>query len=288
MRPINLIPPEQRRASDGALRTGPAVYLIVGTLAVLLIGIVALVVTSNQVGEREHEVAQLTVEKDAATAKAQQLSAYISFNQVAEQRTATIAQLADQRFDWVRVIRELSLTLPGDVYLTLLQGSAGGGAGGEGISGGVSGPSLTLIGCASGQAGVAGFIATVKQIDGVTRIGLNSSAVAEEKIESASGPAGDVCAQSGKAVFQMVVAFDEAPPSPDSLGALDEVGSTEEGQSSEGGSAEGEAESDSEGESSEGGAEGAPTEPGAAETETAPEASGTSTQASTATTGATG
>ena len=42
-----------------------------------------------------------------------------------EQRAATIASLADSRFDWQRVMHELALILPGDVWLTNLSGTAG-------------------------------------------------------------------------------------------------------------------------------------------------------------------
>ncbi len=52
MRPINLIPKEQRRSHGDVARTGPLAYLIVGALGVLLIGVVMLVLTSNQISDR--------------------------------------------------------------------------------------------------------------------------------------------------------------------------------------------------------------------------------------------
>jgi Tfp pilus assembly protein PilN len=282
MRPINLIPPEERRSTGAALRTGPFPYVLVGTLAILLAGIVAFILTSNQVSERESEIAALQTQKAAATAKAESLSAYTSFNQVAEQRTKTVSELADGRFDWVRVIRQLSLVLPGQVYLTGLNGSAGGGVGESGNSG-ITGPSLTLGGCASGQQGVAEFITALKQIDGVTRVELNDSALTQgnAKAAKAAGP----CSQGGMAIFQMVVAFDGAPPSPDSTPVIPEeteAPEAEGGAGEESGSESSESSSSEEGESSEG--EGRPTEPGTSETES----SSTSAQASPTTTEAAG
>ncbi|MFT3863539.1 MAG: hypothetical protein QM729_04645 [Solirubrobacterales bacterium] len=170
MRPINLIPEDERRRGSrgGAPAPGsPLAYLIVGALAIGLIGVVMYVLTSNTISDRESEVAGLQAEKAAATAKAEKLTPYASFQAVAEQRTSTIAELADSRFDWVRVIKQLALTLPSNVYFTSLSGSAGGGEGG---SEGISGPSLTIAGCAPGQNAVAGFVASLKEIDGVTRV----------------------------------------------------------------------------------------------------------------------
>ncbi len=267
MRPINLIPAEERR-SHGDTRTGPLAYVLVGGLAVVLIGIVMLVLTSNQISDRKDELTTLESERAAAVAKVESLAPYTSFQALTEQRTATIAELADARFDWVRVIRELSRILPPDVYLTSLTGSAGGGT--EGSSAAVAGPALTIDGCASGQAMVAGFVASLKDIDGVTRVGLNNSTVAEEGSGAAGGGA---CERPGAAQFDIVVAFDEAPPSVDggesAIASPEEAAaesgeSTEEASKSESGSEEGESGSSEGSETSETEASASAAEPNAA------------------------
>ncbi|HEX4752676.1 MAG TPA: PilN domain-containing protein [Solirubrobacterales bacterium] len=260
MRPINLIPEEERRRSSRGPSApgGPIAYLIVGALAIALVGVVVLVLTSNQISERESEVATLQVEKAAATAKAEKLTAYTSFEQVAEQRTQTIAGLANSRFDWVRVIKQLSLTLPPNVFFTNLSGSAGGGeSGGEGITG----PSLTIAGCAPSQNAVAGFVASLKEIDGVTRVELKQSVVGEGAGQATGASA---CSVGHKAQFQIIVAFDEAPPSPDSTAGIAEA-TTEAESSTEGSEPESSESESSESESSTteteaGGSETAPTE----------------------------
>jgi Tfp pilus assembly protein PilN len=226
VRPINLIPESEQRRSRGPSSSGnPLAYLIVGALAIALAGVVMLVLTSNQIGDREGEVAKLQTEKAVATARAERLSAYASFEQVAEQRKQTIAGLANSRFDWARVIKQLSLILPRDVFFNSLSGSAGGGESSEGISG----PSLTIAGCAPSQNAVAAFVATLKQIDGVTRVELKQSVVggSEGEVSGAS-----TCSVGHKAQFTTVVAFDEAPPSPD--------GTTTETPTIEAGTSEGE------------------------------------------------
>jgi Tfp pilus assembly protein PilN len=211
MRPINLIPERERRAQGGSGRTGPLAYIVVGALAVLLIGVVTMVLTSNQISDREDEVISLEAEKAAASAEAAALTPYVNFAAVAGQRIQTVAGLADSRFDWARVVRQLSLILPPTIYVIGVDGSAGGGAT-EGPGGGIAGPSLSIKGCAPGQDAVAGFVAALKQIDGVTRVGLSIS-----ELEDDSGGGGDAEADCrGTFAFALTVAFDEAPPSPDS------------------------------------------------------------------------
>lgn len=227
MRPVNLIPPEDRRGDQAPLRTGPLSYILIGGLVLVLAGVVALVLTGNQVSERKDEVATLKREDATATAKAAKLASYTQFRTLSEQRVATVRSLADSRFDWERVLRELALILPGDVSLTELSAtatsgeSAGGGegSGGGGLRGGVAGPALELSGCASGQAGVAGFVIALKDIDGVTRVGVESSEVANKSGESGSS---EKCGGgAGTASFSLVVAFDAAPiPAPEGEGEV--------------------------------------------------------------------
>lgn len=233
MRPINLIPEDQRRSHGTTTRTGPLVYLIVGALGVLLVGVVMLVLTSNQISERKSEVTALEGERSVATAKAEALAPYVSFQSVAEARTDTVAELADNRFDWVRVIRQLSLILPPHVYLTTLTASSGGGESGAAT------PNLAIEGCAPAQESVAAFVASLREIDGVTRVGLENSSSGGEGGEKESNATG--CEATGVYVFSLTVTFDGAPPSADGGGleiAPESEASTEGESSGEGENAE--------------------------------------------------
>lgn len=216
MRAVNLIPPEHRRGDNSPLRTGPVAYIVVGALALALLGVTLLVLANNEVDEKKAEVVTLKQEDDAATARAERLAAYTQFQAMSEQRVQTVTSLADSRFDWPRVMRELALVLPSDVWLVSLEASAGSGVGaaegGEGI-GGVSGPSLQLSGCTTGQEEVAGFITALKDIDGVTRIGLESTSKGDSAGSSEGG--GGACeSRDFITQFNLVVAFDAAPPVP--------------------------------------------------------------------------
>jgi Tfp pilus assembly protein PilN len=225
VRPVNLIPPEDRRGDQAPLRTGPIAYILLGALVLALAGVVALVLTGNQVSERRDELATLKHEDAVATAKAARLASYTQFQSLSEARVQTVRSLADSRFDWERVLRELALILPSDVTLSELSATATSNdsangesdSGGSGLRGAVAGPALELSGCAAGQTGVAGFVDALKDIDGVTRVGVASSSVSRKSAESGSGSSGECPA--GYASFALVAAFDAAPiPVPEGEG----------------------------------------------------------------------
>jgi Tfp pilus assembly protein PilN len=228
MRPINLIPPEQRRGSQASLRSGPLAYILVGALVLALAGVAALVLTGKQVSDREADLAELRAEDAQASAKAERLSPFTQFRNLREQRVATVSSLADSRFDWERVMRELSLVLPDDAWLVSLTATASpevtieaGGAGSTGsdlaLRDSAPGPALELTGCASGQDSVAGFVAALRDIDGVTRVGVVSSELPDSDSgagspESDKGGGSEDCrTRDFIAKFEIVVAFDAAP-----------------------------------------------------------------------------
>jgi Tfp pilus assembly protein PilN len=247
MRPVNLIPAEERRGEHAPLRSGPLAYIVLGALVAVLLGVTALVLTGNQIAERKSEVATLEAEDAAAKAKAEKLVAFTQFRTLHEQRLVTISSLADSRFDWERVMRELSLILPGDVWLVGLTATAspdasvggdGGGGSGSSLRGAAPGPALELSGCASGQEAVAGFVTALKDIDGVTRVGVQSSQLSE--LESGagstggSGDGGDDCrTREFIAKFEIVVAFDAAPVPLSVESEAAAVSATEQAESTE-------------------------------------------------------
>jgi Tfp pilus assembly protein PilN len=226
MRPVNLIPAEERHGTQSPLRTGALPYIVLGGLVALLAGVALLVVTGNQISERKEDIVTLKREDKAAQKRAERLAAYVELAELRQARTATIGSLADSRFDWERVMRELSKILPGNVWLTSLNASAspdassGGsssGTSGAALRAGVAGPALELTGCATGQDGVAGFVTALKEIDGVTRVGVQSSAIADTGSSAQAGSGGggegstDCRTRKFIAQFQIVVAFDAAP-----------------------------------------------------------------------------
>jgi Tfp pilus assembly protein PilN len=225
MRPVNLIPSDERRGERTPMRGGPAAYIVVGALLAALAGVTVLVITDNQISDRKAEVAHLKQQEAVTKARAQRLAAYTQFGGVRDQRVATVTSLADSRFDWERVMRELSLILPDDVWLTNLTGKANPTVQIEGeaniaLRGSIQGPALELVGCARGQEAVARFVSAMKDIDGVTRVGVQSSQLGGQV---AGGDAAPTLSGAGTsstsgcqtrnfvAQFEIVAAFDAAP-----------------------------------------------------------------------------
>lgn len=213
MRPVNLIPPEERIGERSAARTGPVAYLVVGALVLALLGVAASVLTDNQISDRESESLVLKGQVTAAQARADSLAAYTAFHAVREARSATISGLAESRFDWQRVIRELSLVIPQDVWLTNLTGTVSPAVqvvddaavvGRETVAG----PALELSGCAPGQEAVARFVTVLRDIEGVTRVAVPKSSLPGS---SSEGSSSSCQTRNFIAEFQIVVAFDAAP-----------------------------------------------------------------------------
>jgi len=233
MRPVNLIPAEDRHGENAPLRTGPVAYILLGALVLALAGVTMLVLTDNKISDRKSELSQVKREDAAEKTLAESLASYTQFAALHEQRVQTIASLADSRFDWERVMRELSLILPHNVWLTTLDASAsadaevGSSGSGAALSSSVAGPSLSIVGCAAGQEAVAGFVTALKDIDGVTRVGVESSELgAEEEGAGSAGGSGsgaggseDCRTRSFIAQFNLVVAFDAAPVTSETEGA---------------------------------------------------------------------
>jgi Tfp pilus assembly protein PilN len=221
MRPVNLIPPDERRGDEAPLRTGNLVYVLTAGLVLLLLGIVAVALTSKQISDRQDQKASLERELDQATARANSLAAFTNFRALQESRVATVTSLAQSRFDWSRVLNELALVLPSDVSLSSVSGSvspdlqtSGGATSGGDLRGAIQGPALDISGCAPGQDAVAGFVAALEDIDGVTRVGLESSNIdSAGGSSSSSGGTTSADCQAGPrtAKFQIVVAFDAVP-----------------------------------------------------------------------------
>ena len=124
MRPVNLIPPESRRGQHAPLRSGPLPYIAVGALVAVLLGVTALVLAGNQISDSKADITRLEAENSVAEARAEKLAAFTQFRTMREQRVATVTSLADSRFDWQRVMRELALVLPADTWLNELTATA--------------------------------------------------------------------------------------------------------------------------------------------------------------------
>jgi Tfp pilus assembly protein PilN len=232
MRSVNLIPKEERRGDGAPLRTGNLIYVLTAGLAVLVLGVVAVALTSKQIKDRESQKSSLQQELTEATAKAQTLQAFSDFRAVQESRAATVSSLAQSRFDWPRVLHEFALVIPSNVQINSLTGTVSPdvqmqSSGGVSTRTEVAGPALEIVGCAPGQDAVAAFVSALEDIDGVTRVGVSSSKLPDDTGNSGmTGEPGDAAASSGGsgatgssdcqtgpeiAKFEILAAFDAVP-----------------------------------------------------------------------------
>jgi Tfp pilus assembly protein PilN len=234
MRPVNLLPGEVRRRA-AVSRGSLAPYAVIGALVFVLAGVVAVILSNNQISSRKADVARLQAQEQAAKRQADSLSSFASFRTLEQQRTATIASLANSRFDWQRVLHELSIVIPGNVWLTNVTGTVVpqiqiDQAASVPARNSVPGPALELVGCAPSQNAVAAFVGALKNIDGVTRVAVQSSDKPNQATGSApgggststgssSGGSGDCRTTSWISKFQLVVAFDAAPTPGSSSGS---------------------------------------------------------------------
>jgi Tfp pilus assembly protein PilN len=220
MRAINLIPSDDQGGRFQA-RAGSLSYVVLGVLVAILGLVTLMVLTNNRISDSKAEISALEQERDAAQARAESLSAFAEFRSMQEQRTATVVSLAQSRFDWERVLRELALVLPEDIWLIQLEGTVSpdvtltDGAD-VNIREGVAGPALEIIGCGVSQEAVGGFLAALRDIDGVTRATVAKSERPE--LSESSGAEGDQASGDDDCRtrdfitrFEIVAAFDEVP-----------------------------------------------------------------------------
>jgi hypothetical protein len=149
-----------------------------------------------------------------------------------------VASLAQSRFDWERVLRELAIVIPHDVWLTGLNASVSPDAASASASTSasstssagsesVTGPSLHIEGCAAGHEAVARFLAALGDVDGVTRVSVlksdrpdlaSSGGAATADSSGTAVGSGGCSSRDFVSVFELVAAFDAVQIDPATQG----------------------------------------------------------------------
>jgi Tfp pilus assembly protein PilN len=183
MKAVNLIPTDQRRAQASGEHSGGG-YVVLGVLAVLLLMAVAYVVTANGVNNNKTTAAKAKQEADTLEAQASQLQSFTNFSSVKQARLEAVKAAAESRFDWERLIREVSRVMPDGSWLQSTDASVLGDT-----SGGTTpapttpaatttvpaGPTATFIGCTPRQSEVAKILVRLREMHRVTDVKLNES-----------------------------------------------------------------------------------------------------------------
>jgi len=212
MRPVNLIPQDQRRRtpSEGS---GKGAHALLGLLAVLLAMAVVYVLTANSVTEREGKAEEARLEADRLEAEATNKASFTDFAAIAQTRMVSVAGVASARFDWERFMRELSLVMPEGSWLRSASASAAGApeaaaapASATPTEPDTASPSATLTGCTPEHSDVARMMVRLRQLHRVTDVVLTQSSK-EDATQSASF---DSCGAS--AGFDLTVTFSPTTP----------------------------------------------------------------------------
>jgi Tfp pilus assembly protein PilN len=225
MRPVNLLPGDQRRRAPRA-GDGKLAYVALGVLAVLLLMVAGYVLTANKATNRKNDAAAARAQADRLEAAAQSNASYASFAQVAQARAQAVAEVARTRFDWERFMRELALIMPHGSWLETTNASVNGDTsslGGSSTAPGATStatptpgtsttPMADLVGCTPHQSDVARMMVRLRQAYRVTDVSLNQSA--QETPDQAPKP--DSCGRFYK--FDISVTFSASSPSERPLG----------------------------------------------------------------------
>jgi Tfp pilus assembly protein PilN len=212
MKAVNLIPTDQRSAQPSGKQSGSA-YAVVGVLATLLVMAVAYVFTANNATDNQNKAAAAKVEADRLEAQAAQRDSFTNFAAIKQTRLASVAGIANTRFDWERLMRELSRVMPAGAWLQSAEASVTGDAA-EAAAAATSEttaapqPTADLVGCTPEQGDVAAMMVRLRQMHRVSDVKLN-----ESRVETA-GKKADITFDScgSYAQFNLTVSF--APTAP--------------------------------------------------------------------------
>jgi Tfp pilus assembly protein PilN len=214
VRPVNLIPQEQRRRTPRE-GSGRGAHAMLGVLGLLLAMVVAYVLTSNSITERKSDAEAARVEADQLEARATTKDNFTDFAEIAVTRTKSVADVADDRFDWERFMRELSRVMPAGSWLNSADASVTGDTGTEGAAAvdpataataTPASPTATLAGCTPDQSDAARLMVRLGQLHRVDEVELNQSV----KEDSEGEVSVDNCGTNY--LFEITVRFSATSP----------------------------------------------------------------------------
>ena len=200
MRPVNLIPVEERRGASRAPAgtTGNGIYALLGVLGVLLLGALLVVLQGNKINNQKSELAKLKAENEEAVQHAEQSGSALpdaAFEAAAQARFDVIHKTAAERFNFQRRIRQLTRAIPDTVKLTTLSASLKGedsGASDAGASGGAD-PTFKMAFCIVKEdrwQQLAETMTRMRNLDGVRKVTVDASTKPEKSADGGGGGGG--------------------------------------------------------------------------------------------------
>jgi Tfp pilus assembly protein PilN len=188
MKRMNLLPPELR-PREGARRGSS--YLVVGALVASVAAMLAYAMVIGGVRSDETELESLKHETQQANERADVLRPYGEFAEMKQQRERSIRTVADTRFNYERLTRELARILPAGVFVGHLEVAPAPpeqdvvAAGADPVTGAqATPPAMTVSGCAPGQEVVADTLDRLRALTGATNVELGASSNADATMPS--------------------------------------------------------------------------------------------------------
>jgi Tfp pilus assembly protein PilN len=217
VRPVNLLPDGQRRRSSSGT-AGNRSYIALGVLALLVLMVAGLVLTSNQTNARKSQAAAAKQNADQLEAKASALGAFTSFAGIKEIRLSSVETVAATRFDWERMMREMSRVIPKGSWLMTVDASTSGATGDSAASSSQTGqsagaPAVNLVGCTPKQPEVAKMMVRLRQMHRVEDVKLNQSSKGTQGSDANGAGCGS------RYQFDVTVSFSATPPKEQPRGA---------------------------------------------------------------------
>ncbi|MEA2412406.1 MAG: hypothetical protein QOC77_2967 [Thermoleophilaceae bacterium] len=199
MRAVNLLP-EKNRPRKPTGGQGKSGFVLLGVLGAVLVAVLAYVLTLNSINSSKTKITEATAEAARLNEQANSLGPYGDFAKIKAERVASVKQLAQGRFDYERMVRELAQVLPADVWLVNASASAAGdvaatpGAAAPSTPAtpttpAVGGPTLKLQGCARDQGQVAVTLVRLRELEGATDVSLDHSTAGTDSGTGTTGPA---------------------------------------------------------------------------------------------------
>ncbi|MGI8749794.1 MAG: hypothetical protein ACR2J6_04475 [Thermoleophilaceae bacterium] len=226
MRAVNLLPERDRVRGPAQVPAGSS-RLVLGVLGALLLAVLVLVLSQNQITGRKAQIATAQQEQKQAEVRSAQLGSFGEFSQIKKTRVTSISTLAKSRFDYERLMRELALVLPEDTWVTEVDASTTGSPDATAgatpapapstgptpapapstgtatsappstgtTTGAPAAPSVKIVGCAKTQSTVAETMVRLRNLHRVEDVELTDSTRPAKA--SASGPTGSSTPAAG-------------------------------------------------------------------------------------------
>jgi Tfp pilus assembly protein PilN len=187
MKAVNLLPEKHRpRKSTGG--GGKSGYIVLGALGAVLVGLLVYVLTLNSINSSKTQITEATVQAARLTDQANSLGPYGDFAKIKAERVKSVRDLAEGRFDYERLVRELAQVLPSSVWITNASASSVAQDAATTTSAPLpgaappapTGPTLKLQGCARDQGQVAVTLVRLRELQGATDVTLDHSTRGED------------------------------------------------------------------------------------------------------------